>query len=248
MPITIPAFNQYQAPIVPLRGLWNNPPVEGDKFVTAEIDWLVTTTQQAVQFSISANSPVAFSQIVALAVDNSRSGADITFVFSDSGFELVVPAHEQVIAPVFTNALMFYVIASAAIAGDITAFQVLNSMPPPVALAPASTQNHANIGAVNLVNGTTPVVAAGINGTLNTISITAAITEGASAGNAIVQLFDGLGRELWLGLINAPANGVVDPTFPLTGLNIRFVNGVNLVVSSSTLTGTLVANLYYSQP
>ena len=234
---------------MPLRGLWNNAPPEGDKFITAEIDWLVTTTQQAVQFSVSANSPVAFSQIVALAVDNSRSGADVDFVFSDSGFVLTVPAHEQVIAPVFTNALMFYAIASAAIAGDVTTFQVLNSRPPVLALAPASTQNHANIGAVNIVNGTTPVIPAGVNGTLNTISLSAAITEGAAAGTAIVQLFDGLGRELWLTVINAPANGVVDPTFPLTGLNIRFVNGVNVVVSSSTITGgTLVINLYYSQP
>jgi hypothetical protein len=249
LPLTIPPFDQYQSPIVPLRGLWNAAPKEGDKFITAEIDWLVTTKNQAVQFAVSANSPVSFSQIVALAVDNSRSGADVDFVFSDSGFILTVPAHNQGVFPVFTNGLMFYAISTAAIAGDVTTFQVLNSMPPPTYIAPSDEQNFAGLLAGNLaVNGSNVVIAAGVNGTLHTISITAAIAEGATAGTAVLQLFDGTGRELWLTVLNAPANGVIDPTFPVTGINIRFVNGVNAVISGSSLAGTLVVNLYYSQP
>ena len=249
MPLTIPPFNQYQSPIVPLRGLWNSAPAEGDKFITAEIDWLVTTTQQAVQFAVSANSPVAFSQIAALAVDNSRSGADIDFVFSDSGFVLTVPAHNQLVAPVFTNGLMFYVVAPAAVAGDVTTFQVLNSVPPPVAWSPAIEQNHANVAGIPISNGTTAIVNPPINGTLNTISISVEVNEGATAGVAQLNLNDGQGHALWAGTINAAANAVQTFPFNVTGLSLRFFNGINLVVGGSSLTGGLtIVNVYYSTP
>jgi hypothetical protein len=108
MPLSIPAFDQYQSPMFPLRGLWNCVPREGDKFVNVEIDWQTTTKTTCVQFSLSGNSPVALSQIVALYVDNGRSGSDVDFIFPDSGFVLTVPAHNQGMFPVLTNALMFY--------------------------------------------------------------------------------------------------------------------------------------------
>ena len=245
MSITIPPFNQYQSPIVPLRGLWNAAPVEGDKFVTAEIDWLVTTTQQAVQFAISANSPVSFSQIVALAVDNSRSGADVDFVFSDSGFVLTVPAQNQGVFPVFTNGLMFYVISAGAIQGDVTTFQVLNSMPPPSYINPSIEQNHAGITGASIVNGTTPIVAAGINGTLNTIAIS---IDGNTAGVFQLNLIDGTGKTLWVASPQLVAGG---PTinFNVTGLSVRFVNGLALVISVAPVSlGLIMANVYYSTP
>ena len=249
MPLTIPPFNQYQSPIVPLRGLWNSAPPEGDKFITAEIDWLVTTTQQAVQFAVSANSPVSFSQIVALAVDNSRSGADVDFVFSDSGFVLTVPAHNQLVAPVFTNGLMFYVVANGAVASDITTFQVLNSMPPPVAWQPTVEQNHANVAGIGLAAGTTAIVPAGVNGTLDTFSISVEVNEGAAAGVAQLQLNDGAAHALWSGTINAAANAVQTFPFNISGLSLRFFNGINFVIAGSTLTGGLaIVNVYYSTP
>jgi hypothetical protein len=241
--LNLPPFNQYQSPIVPLRGLWNAAPVEGDKFVTAEIDWLVTTTQQAVQFSISANSPVAFSQIVCMAVDNSRSGADVDFIFSDSGFILTVPAHNQVVAPVFTNALMFYVAAHAAVLGDITTFQVLNSMPATIQIAPSTDQNHAAATGVSIVNGTTPIVAAPITGTLNTLSITL----DATAGIAQIALIDGTGRIVW---VSSPAVVAAGPiNYNLSGLSVRFTAGLFIQIIGSTMTGaSLVANVYFSTP
>ena len=244
MPVTIPPFNQYQSPIVPLRGLWNVAPSEGDKFITAEIDWLVTTTQQAVQFAISANSPVAFSQIVALAVDNSRCGADIDFVFSDSGFILTVPAHGQVIAPVFTNALMFYVVSEGAAAGDVTTFQVLNSMPPPLQIAFPTEQNHGSVAGIAVTDGSTAVVAPGISGALNTISITVPF---ATASTIQINLVDGAGKNLWAGFWTEAASTTLN--INVTGLSVRFTNGIDLVVSNSGLTGVgMVANLYFTSP
>jgi hypothetical protein len=248
LPLTIPPFNQYQSPIVPLRGLWNAAPVEGDKFVTAEIDWFVTTTQPAVQFAISGNSPVAFSQIAAMAVDNSRSGADVVFVFSDSGFELVVPAHESVVAPVFTNALMFYVIAQGSQIGDVTAFQVLNSTPPTITLSPAVNQNHASVAGITLANGSTPIVSAGTSGTLNTISVNVEVAQGASAGVMNIGLFDGAGNTVWEGLVNAAANSEVTVPNNVSGLSLRFSNGLNCIIQSSNLNGFATVNVYYSTP
>jgi hypothetical protein len=249
MPLTIPAFDQYQQPLIPLRGLWNVAPKEGDLYVNAEIDWLVTTKSNAVQFSLSGNSPVAISQIVAVAIDNSRSGADVQLVFADSGFALTCPAHNQVIAPVFTQGLMFYASAPAALAGDVTMLQIFNSNPPPIPIAPSEAQNHANVSGVPLTNGSTVIVPAGVNGTLNTLSVTISVAAGAAAQSAAVNLYDGSGKLIWAGNPAVAANSVVSIPYNLVGLALRFVNGLNLVVSSSSLTGGyIVVNAYYSTP
>jgi hypothetical protein len=246
LPLTIPAFVQYQAPLVPLRGLWRRPPVEGDYFVTVEVDWLVSPPGNAVQFSLSGNSPVALSQIVALAIDNGRSGADVDFIFADSGFVLSVPARSQLVAPVFTNALMFYATAPNAVPGDVTVAQVLNSMPPPVQAAPTSAQNHASATAIALATAaTTPLIAAPVSGTLNSFSIQLSI---GTAGAVQIALVDGAARTLWVDQIPAAPVGLT--TINLSGLSTRFSNGLNFVVSApgGGIAGTATVNLYYSTP
>jgi len=250
LPLTIPPFSQYQGVLVPLRGLWHKAPVEGDKLITAEIDWGTSGVAKAVQFSLSGNSPVAISQIVAVAVDNARNGADCLFAFPDSGFQLAVPAHNQLISPVFTNALMFYVSSAAAVASDVTVFQVFNSMPPPIPIQPSSQQNTASVTGVALqTNSTTQVVAAGVTGTLNTISMSLDMTAGATAGAVQLNLNDGTGKVLWVNIYNVPANTTVNYPVELTGLSLRFVNGLQFLVINSTLTsGVGVVNVYYSVP
>ena len=247
MPITIPPFDQYQAPIVPLRGLWNNPPPEGDKFALIEIDWLITTKNTAVQLLLSANSPVALSQIVALSVDNRNSGYDINFVFPDSGFVLTVPAYNQVVAPVFTNALMFYAVADPnVVTSNRTVFMVLNSMPPPVALNPTAMQTVDAVNSIPVAAGTTQIIASGINGTINGMLITLnfSATEGME-----LQLIDGAGNLLW----QETASGIAGASevFPISGLHIRFVNGVHLVISNVVGTAgnaQVNVNLFYTTP
>lgn len=250
MPLTIPAFSQYQAPMPPLRGLWNATPKEGDRFVSAEIDWITTTGgYQAQQFSLSGNSPVALSQIVALTIDNALSGADVQFMFPDTGHQLIVPAGTQGTYPVFTNALMFYASAPAAIAGDRTVFQVHNSMPPPVPVAASRTQNHASVGAIPPTNGTTTVAPAGTNGTLNSVIISGDAQAPASIVSEALTLQDGTGKTLWGTIVAVPANQVINFTYPLTGINARFVNGLYLVVGASSVTsGFAFVNAYYSTP
>ena len=250
MPLTIPAFNQYQAPMPPLRGLWRRPPAEGDFFCNAEIDWFVTTSQSAVQFSLAGNSPVALSQIVALAVDNGLSGADVDFLFPDSGARLTVPAQNQLVAPVFTNALMFYASAPNAQVGDRTVFQIFNSMPPPVAWAASRTQNTATVEGIALTDGTTQVVDPSISGTLNGFNFSVTIESDASAGSAAFNLIDGTGKRVWAGIVVAPASGVATIPINVSGMSVRFSGGLSIVITNVTdvTGGFVVANVYFATP
>jgi hypothetical protein len=255
MPLIIPAFAQYQAPLVPLRGLWHARPKEGDKFVNAEIDWGTPGVGTAVQFALSGNSPVAMSQIVALCVDNGRCGADIQFVFPDSGFVLQVPGYNQGVYPVFTNALMFYAVAASNVAlGDVTVIQIFNSMPPPVAIQAASTQQFASIINVNMgVNATTNVIPASVAvGTLVAAEMVATMNNGtASTQAANITLQDGLGTVLYTTEVSVPANSVTSLPINLDPLRLRFRNGVNVVISGTSLTpggSFLSVNLYYQTP
>jgi hypothetical protein len=249
MPLTIPPFAQYNAPLTPLRGLWNNPPPEGDMFVSAEIDWLVSPPANAVQFSLSGNSPVAISQIVALAVDNGRCGADVSLEFPDTGFELVVAARNQGVYPVFTNALMFYAIAPAALLGDVTILQILNSMPPPIPIAASTALNHASIADVPLQTPqTTVVIPATTNGTLRQVAINVDAVTTTTTGDAVITLKDGTGAVLWQTEVSQAASTTQLYQFNVP-INVRFSQGVTLTIGESGFTGNWVmGNLYYSTP
>jgi hypothetical protein len=248
VPFTIPPFAQYQAPLVPIAGRWNQAPPEGDKFIPVEIDWGVTVPAgNAVQIALNSG-PVQFSQIVAMSVDNGRNGGDVSFLFPDTGKQLTVPAYAQGVYPVFTNALTFYVDCPAGVTGDMTVFEVLNSMPPPVSVLPSQEQSHSGVTGINTaINGTTTIVPAGINGTLQAFSLTLYVPA-AATGFCVVILQDGTGVQKWASFLNGAAQ---EQSIPVTqsGLALRFNNGLNFVVASSTLSsGNAVVNVYYSLP
>lgn len=250
MPLIVPPFSQYQGPLFPLRGLWNKRPPEGDYFVNAEIDWGTANTS-AIQFALSGNSPVALSQIVALYVDNRRCGVDCDFLFPDSGFLLTVPAHAQGLFPVLTNALMFYVIGQGAALNDVTIVQILNSLPPPIPLVPSTQQNSVSVTGINaLANGTTALVPVAISGTLNTLSVSVDLTAGATAGTVQLSVVDGTGAVLWANFFGVPASTTINVPINLTGLSVRFRNGLSLVVALSTnlTVGAVDVNTYYTTP
>jgi len=252
MPLTIPPFVQYQEPMFPLRGLWHVPPPEGDFFITAEIQWQVTTgATSAVQFSVSGNSPVALSQIAALYVDNSRCGSDVGFLFPDSAFQLIVPAYTQGLYPVLTNATMFYAQGMFTEAGDITIFQICNSIPPPVSITPPTPeQSFAGIAAEPFLaaGGTVQLVAAGTNGTLEGFNIIATVATPPATPQVVgVSITDGAGATLWYGVLAFSA-GQTTTTIDLSGLRLRFTNGLALNVSPSSLSGDVTANVYFSVP
>ena len=235
--------------MIPLRGLWNHKPVEGDKFVSAEIDWLSPGINNCVQFQLSGNSPVPLSQIAALYVDNARCGSDVTFLFGDSGFVLVVPAYCEGLYPVLTNALMFYVSAPGAQLPDITVVQILNSIPPPIPIQLGQQQQANNSSGILLnTNGTTQVAPASVSGTLNSFTVS---LYAVGPGTCQIYLQDGTGRILWGDSFSQAASTSGNlPTVVFSGLRLRFVNGLQLVVSGSTLAAGSIAavNVYYSVP
>jgi hypothetical protein len=257
VPLVIPPFVQYQSPLVPLRGLWNAKPVEGDRFVTAEVDWKVTTGATiCVQFDLSGNSPVAFSQIAAFAIDNSRCASDVQFVFPDSGFVLDVPAYNQGVYPVFTNALMFYALAPTAVLGDITVFQVMNSVPPPVATQPSILQEAAIATNVSIYQSglQNQIVPTNVSGTVNAYDIVLNVPSTTASGipcEVWVQLVDGTNKILWNTYNQVPDNSVTTLHFEMSDLAIRFSGGIKLVVQSAAgLTNQAIGsvNLYYVIP
>ncbi len=251
MPIIVPPFVQYQSPIVPLRGLWNHAPAEGDRFANVEIDWVVTTGGTfAVQIAMSANSPVAISQIAALSVDNKRCAADVSFVFPDSGYVLEIPAFSQGVYPVFTNALTFYVVAPLATTGDVTIAQVLNSIPPVVAIPSEQAQstNAAN-GVLLSANSTTQLVPATVSGLVEGMLVTFNISTGGVAQSAGVVIRDGVGDQLWATTLGFAANVTTSYVVPINPVRLRFYQGIQIVISGTTMSaGTVFANVYYSVP
>jgi hypothetical protein len=236
-----------------LRALWRHAPAEGDKFVTAEIDWQVTTSGKfCVQFALSGNSPVAFSQIVALAVDNSRNGSDVTFIFPDSASTLVVPAQTSGVFPVFTNALMFYVSCIDGAVGDATVFTVHNSMPPPVVVTASAEQERAGFTALNLAaNGNTVLIPATVSGTLQGLIFQATLNGGAAVHAAALNVQDGSGATLWVGTVQSLVSQVANVALGANPIRVRFVRGLSLNVAGSSFTGTeafLYCNAYYGIP
>jgi hypothetical protein len=250
MPLTIPPFVQYQAPLYPIAGRWNRPPPEGDKFIALEIDWGVTVPQGlAVQVALNSG-PVEFSQIVAVSVDNGRNGGDVSFIFPDTGRQLTVPAYAQGVYPVFSSALTFYVVSEASATGDVTQFEILNSMPPPVSVLPSQEQSHASVSGLDLhTNGTTTLVPPPTTGTIQGL-VLAIAGSAATAGVADFVLQDGTNAVVWHQTITIPV-GVYQQTIPMSGLRLRFYNGLFAVLSLSTVpagAANMSINLYYSTP
>lgn len=232
----------------PLRGLWNKKPDEGDQLIPVEIVWGSYPAGQAVSFSLSGNSPVAFSQIVALTVDNARCGSDVQFIFGDSGFVLQVPAHTQGVFPVFTNGLNFYAVALNAGAADTTAAFVHNSMPPPIAMLPSSVQQTAAVTGFPATNGDHVLLPPNVNGTLINFGFDLAVSVATVQEGALFEIVDGRGTNLWTDFLNVTAPGVI--TVAVNGLSVRFFGGLLLRIAGSTIgaNGSVNLNIYYTVP
>jgi hypothetical protein len=250
MAVTVPPFVQYQTQPAPLLGRWNTPPAEGDRFINFDQIWTGASPGNAVQINVQGGGVQPLSQIVAIYVDNSRCGSTTSFIFIDSGFVLDVAPGAQGLYPVFTNAQSFFVSAAQAVSGDETIFQVFNSMPPPISIPPAEPQTHVGTNGVPLgSNGTTQIIPLGVNGTIENINFVVSAIAGAGGGSAVMTMADGQGHVIWQGTLALPANGTADFSIPVAPLNLRFVNGVTLQISGTTLSGTwVVPNIYYSQP
>lgn len=220
-------------------------------FVACEVDWQITTTDtNCVQIQLTSNSPVAFSQIAALYVDNSRCGSDVQFFFPDSAFILQVPAYCVGLFPVITNSLGLYAFAEAAAVGDVTLFQILNSNTFPVAVQPSAEQTSTAAQGISLAsNSKTALLTPPQNGTLTGFQIMATTAPAGAAENAEVTLTDGNGKVIWAGWISFNANAGMSVPIAVTGLHTRFYNGLFVNVVGSGVSGaTASVNVFYTEP
>jgi hypothetical protein len=239
--LIIPPAVNYQAPIVSIPTLYRNEPKEGPRMVPITIPWGNAGADNCVYINTSQNTPNPISQIVALAVDNTRCGADVIFSFPDTQQTITVPTGESVVMPVFTGSLAFYVLSPDALSTDVTNLTIHNSMPPAIDINKSRFQSFSVSAPVN--PGAITQMLPDITGTINSISLS---TNGGGYGNFYLadqpQEFE----------LQASFSTSGNLCCSMNGLAVRFKNGIqaqfsaSYVTSGATLEGFV--NIAYTVP
>lgn len=255
MPYQVPPAVNYPSPLVALSTIYNRVPPDGSRMIPVEIDWgSMGGTSHCVAINLQNNATLNFSQIVALSVDNSDCGADVRFVFPDTGETTTIPAYApKTIFEVFTNQTQFYVQAGlnnqVVESTDQTRFSIHNSLPPPVAVP--ITVEQETVAANNLAaDGATAynLIPAGINGTIESIQVlrTSPIT---TTGTQRFGLNDGAGHSIAVGQFDATTGqSHNDVLLSINPCHIRFSNGLTLTQSGANVGGSYCVNILYRQP
>lgn len=253
MPFTIPQPIRLLpggAKLPVLSSLSFREPVEGKAFIPVEIDW--SGAGESYDINVRGLTTQTFSQIVMLDVDNTQSGAPVTFYFPDSLDTLVIPGESGGLFPVFTRALEFYASAPQALASDVTRFRILNYRQEPIDLPPPEPTTVA--AAVGLTSAGTTNLLAGKSGTLIGYSLNFTGQASASAASGFQGVLQDHATSAVIDQANAVAftNGFVfGVLLNVTNVAIRFSNGIDFIITN---TGSAwvseVANLTlrYRQP
>lgn len=250
----IPAAMNLSSNVIAIPSRLFSEPPEGRRSVTQIIDWAVPIARglTAVHSNLQDNSTLKFSQICGIIVDNSDCGSDLDFIFPDTDVTISIPAYTPyTVLQVLTNQVMFYTVAAGVIPGDITRFSILNYAPAPVAVPISIQQLSANFGSIPITGAdATQIVAAGINGSLRGLSISAVWNSAAVQFNNLFTLTDGAGSDLWQGNIAGPTPSSANYLMvDLSNLSVRFLDGLQLrQQGGSVVGGTLDVNLYYRVP
>lgn len=256
MPLVIPSgVINYASPLnaVPLD--WTGEPPEGAKGIQCAITWSLAEAgiNSAVYLNMQNNATLNFSKIRAIVVDNSLNGSDVQVVFPDTETTFTIPAYTPyAVIPVFTNQTQFYMLSPNSLVTDKTAFMILNTLPPPIAVPVTQAQNFAAAQGIDANAAVTrQLVAAGINGTLEGIVLSGFMYGSATGGTITISLDDGAGNKIMTWVFGTGINGFQN--FPLTGLDgmqVRFVNGLSLNWTlANAPNGTFLgANVYYRTP
>lgn len=254
MPTFPPAMNLGDLPHA-VPSIMFSEPREGRKTITQVIEWSrpIAKGLQAVSVNLQNNATLEFSQICGLIVDNSDCGADLDFIFPDTEVTVSIPAYSPyIVLDVATGQTQFFVNAHNPIAADLTRFTILNYAPPPVAVPITKQQQTATVSSVP-VDGvsSTLIVDPTENGTVQALNVVVACPIPSVSFNDLFQLIDGNGHILWQG--NAAqqntGSGFNVALIDLSGLSIRFQNGITLEQSGGFAPGaTIDVNLYYVTP
>lgn len=205
-----------------------------------------------VNLNLSNNATLEFSQIVALQVDNSQSGSDVTFSFPDTAVTTTIPAYSpNTVIEVFSGALQLFIqaIGPTVLSTDITRFTLLNFLPPPVSVSVSQEQSISSTTGVDAGTATTQLVPTTVSGTLTGLDVSIAIAAtNTGAGSWTVQ--DGTGKIIAQGSYQVSSGSKVNLTlFQQSSLNVRFSGGLKLTSSqTAVLGGTYSVNNYYRTP
>lgn len=254
MSTTIPAATNYPNPtvMIPCRSLKR--PAEGDYQINFAVEWgTMGGTNKSVNCNLQNNNVQPFSQIVAMAVDNSDCTADVRFIFPDTGLTITLPAFSPYsVLPIFSNARNFFVVTGLngqqVEDDDVTRFQLFNFMPPPVSVSISDEQQPAAIAAIDgAAVAVTAIIPAGNDGRLESASIVGFFTNN-TANTATWRLIDGDGTVLAIGR-NASIGGDFSNITAFENFNMKvpFRDGINFEITQSDLpAGSQYAvNLYY---
>jgi len=261
-----PQARNYSSPVISLPTRWWADPVEGPRMVPLAIQW---ATMGGPEFCVNVNLSIqqaqTISQIAAMHVDNTRCGSDIVIWFPDTQSTITIPAYEDVITPVFTNVTQFYVNAVDTIAtdgDDATCIELLNTMPPPIALPASVLQTIASPGSSpNLASGTQTMTFLGgatsspdaVSGTIENIQVAlhGAMTTAPIAAN--ITLEDETGTLLWNQLVECTASGTEIHMMlaNISGVSIKFRDGVKYIIDvivGDAAEAVVTFLLYYRTP
>lgn len=217
-------------------------PAEGKRYVPIEIDWDGNGT--TYELNMQGLTTQTFSQLVMFDVDNSKSGAPVTFYFPDSSDTLVVPSESGGLFPVFTGGLTFYAAAPNAFVTDVTRLRALNYRQEPIALPPPEFSQTA--AALNLTaGGTTAILPPSVSGTLTSYNANLTMVGGGGVGSVQVALVDhATSQVIDQGeLITSGTNAVSGIILNTSDVAIRFAGGLDVVVTVGGVAPSFAANV-----
>ena len=256
MAFTVPAAANYASPLVLQVSNVTKEPTEGRRQVNCNVEWgnSAYSTLKAVNFNFQQNSTLALTQIVCLVVDNSDCGADVRFYFPDTQMTVTVPSYTPyAIVEVATSARSFIlqtgINGQTVVSTDMTRFQVLNYLPPPVVIPTSQEQATAVVGNINMGTATTTLIASTVNGTLEAVNINLAFNS-ANSGDGTWSLEDGAGNKIMSGAVSTSSGDKLNLTLAsIAGIRVRFSQGIVLKCTQTAVLGAVInTNLYYRKP
>lgn len=256
MALIVPSSVNYPSPLTAIPSRMQDEPVEGRKQIPIEIDWgVMGGAANCVSFNFQNNATLNVSQIATMKIDNSASGADVTFIFTDTGETITIPAGSPlVVVPVFSNSTSFFASAPKGKTGDITRAQVLNYPNYPADVPETTESQIASSGGTVIVGGgggPVQLVPAGINGTLETLKLMISNPAGGASQSSI-SVIDGAGGvfiNAWN--VGLPAIAFASQTpMDFNNANWRFTNGLSMTFGAAGGAGSFIANTFvdYHQP
>jgi hypothetical protein len=254
MAFAVPVAVNYQSPLLFIPSRLNNEPSEGPGLISCEIDWgVMGGANNTVDVNPQTNTanPQSISQITSLSIDNSQCGAPVTFLFPDTQYTLTIPAYlPAAVFPVFTNATQFFVSSPLAETEDVTRFQILNFVPPPVVIPQATQQEAENFNDVPIDGATSQVlVGPTISGTIEGITVYCTITSAGATATDRIKIVDGNNNIVAASQINVTSGQAVNTfVIQLNPARIRFQGGLTFEQSGGNPGGFFSITLLFQTP